>query len=124
LWQPWSASELRADNQEYRCKIAAGGSEQELVAPVVIGAYGSWQNRGLPAQGTESHKPSDLLAFKAHFTECELPVGLMPLLAFPGGYGGMVHSDGGRVSLSFCIRRDQLQDCRRRYRHPRAGEAV
>ena len=32
----------------------------------------------------------------------------MPLLAFPGGYGGMVQSDGGRMSLSCCIRRDVL----------------
>jgi flavin-dependent dehydrogenase len=32
----------------------------------------------------------------------------MPLLAFPGGYGGMVHCDGGRVGLSCCIRRDVL----------------
>ena len=27
----------------------------------------------------------------------------MPLMVFPGGYGGMVHSDHGRVSLSCCI---------------------
>ena len=33
----------------------------------------------------------------------------MPLLAFPGGYGGMVNTDGGRVSLSCCIRRDTLR---------------
>jgi len=37
-----------------------------------------------------------------------LPTGLMPLLVFPGGYGGMTHCDHGRVSLSCCIRRDQL----------------
>ena len=41
----------------------------------------------------------------------------MPLLAFPGGYGGMVHTDAGRVSLSCCIRRDQLE------RLPRTGGA-
>jgi flavin-dependent dehydrogenase len=32
----------------------------------------------------------------------------MPLLAFPGGYGGMVHCDHDRVSLSCCVRRDVL----------------
>jgi flavin-dependent dehydrogenase len=47
----------------------------------------------------------------------------MPLLAFPGGYGGLVHSDGGLVSLSFCIRRAALEDVRRRY-GGKAGEAV
>ncbi|SDR56211.1 Dehydrogenase (flavoprotein) [Rhizobiales bacterium GAS113] len=124
LWQPWSAHELHAGNQIYRCKITGEGSERELVAPVVIGAYGSWRSGALPLQSVEPHKPSDLLAFKAHFTECELPAGLMPLLVFPGGYGGMVHSDGGRVSLSCCIRRDQLQACRRLYPRQRAGESV
>ena len=48
----------------------------------------------------------------------------MPLLAFPGGYGGMVHSDGGRVSLSCCIRRDALERCRERSGNRRAGDAV
>ncbi len=46
----------------------------------------------------------------------------MPLLAFPGGYGGMVHSDGGRLSLSCCIRRDVLAAVRRP--GERAGDAV
>ena len=37
----------------------------------------------------------------------------MSRIAPPGGYGGMVHSDHGRVSLSCCVRRDQLDACRR-----------
>jgi flavin-dependent dehydrogenase len=36
----------------------------------------------------------------------------------------MVHTDGGRVSLSCCIRRDQLEACRRQWPHERAGAAV
>jgi len=39
----------------------------------------------------------------------------MPLLAFAGGYGGMVHCDDGRVSLSCCVRRDQLARIRGQY---------
>jgi flavin-dependent dehydrogenase len=63
------------------------------------------------------------LAFKAHFTDVDLPAGLMPLLAFPGGYGGIVQTDHGRTSLSCCIRRDVLQ--RRRAQQPgRAADAV
>jgi flavin-dependent dehydrogenase len=46
----------------------------------------------------------------------------MPLVLFRGGYGGMVHADGGRVSLSCCIRRDRLAACRREGQ--RAGDAV
>lgn len=47
----------------------------------------------------------------------------MPLLAFPEGYGGMVNCDGGRASLSCCIRRRRLE----RLARPKgisAGEAV
>ena len=46
------------------------------------------------------------------------------MLAYPGGYGGMVHTDHDRVSLSCCIRRDQLERCRRRDSSLSAGEAV
>ena len=67
----------------------------------------------LPTLPARRHHPSDLLAFKAHFDGCDLPPDLMPLLAFPGGYGGMVQCDGGRVSLSCCIRRDVLEERRR-----------
>jgi flavin-dependent dehydrogenase len=48
----------------------------------------------------------------------------MPLLIFPGGYGGMVHSDSGRLSLSCCIRRDELMRCRERRQGHSAAEAV
>ncbi len=70
-----------------------------------------------------SPRPADLLGFKAHFAEGNLPPGLMPLLAFPGGYGGMVHCDGGRVSLSCCIRRDWLK-CLQMRSGGDAGETV
>ena len=39
----------------------------------------------------------------------------MPLLVFPGGYGGMVWADHGRLSLSCCIRRDVLARCVQQY---------
>ncbi len=48
----------------------------------------------------------------------------MPMLIFPGGYGGMVHSDQGRVSLSLCIRRDQLQSARQAAGSMKAADAV
>ena len=64
------------------------------------------------AAGTPVSRPSDLFGFKAHF----LTAGCQRADAAPvfsGGYGGMVHSDHGRVSLSCCIRRDQLKIARR-----------
>ena len=48
----------------------------------------------------------------------------MPLVLFPGGYGGMVHSDAGRVSFSCCIRRDALRARGAFARRLPAGEAV
>ncbi len=122
LWQPWSAAGLERGQNGYSCKIAAKGGSRELVARVVIAAQGSWERGVLPMQS--AHKPSNLLAFKAHFRDSSLPADLMPLLAFPGGYGGMVQSDDGRVSLSCCIRRDELQRCRRTQPRAQAGQAV
>ncbi|HVS26699.1 MAG TPA: FAD-dependent monooxygenase [Burkholderiales bacterium] len=125
VWQPWTATELQRNKNGYICKIAAKGISKELHARIVIAAHGSWERGTLSAQSLDrAHKPSDLLAFKAHFRECDLPSDLMPLLIFPGGYGGMVHSDGGRVSLSCCIRRDELGRCRHRWKKHKAAEAV
>jgi flavin-dependent dehydrogenase len=124
VWQPWKASGIRRGGAGYLCRIAAGDNSQELAAPIVIAAHGSWESGTLPTQVTARHKPSDLLAFKAHFINSSLPADLMPLLAFPGGYGGMVHSDGGRVTLSCCIRRDQLYQCRQTSEESHAAGAV
>jgi len=79
----------------------------------------------LPSQSVRPPaRPSDLFGFKAHFLDSRLPPGLMPLLAFPGGYAGMVHTDHGRLGLSCCIRRDQLARARREAGPVKAGEAV
>ncbi len=48
----------------------------------------------------------------------------MPLIAFPGGYGGLVHSDNSRTTLSCCIRRDVLLEIRKNSPGVQAGEAV
>jgi flavin-dependent dehydrogenase len=79
----------------------------------------------MPTQDLRRPKrASDLFGFKARFHHSTLPADLMPLLAFPGGYGGMVHTDGGRVSLSCCVRRDRLEHCREQWPQARAGVAV
>ncbi|HZY90143.1 MAG TPA: FAD-dependent oxidoreductase [Gemmataceae bacterium] len=123
--QPWSVVGLRRERDGYRCRARppAAGAEAEFRAPVVVAAHGSWEPGALPTQPPRRRpRPSDLLGFKAHFRDSDLPAGLMPLLAFPGGYGGMVHCDGGRVSISCCVRRDLLG--RVRAGGAEAGEAV
>jgi flavin-dependent dehydrogenase len=124
LWQPWRAVDLKRGKDGMVCAIAAKSGSKYIYAPIAIIAQGSWERGVWPEANVRGHKPSDLLAFKAHFRDCDLPTDLMPLLVFPGGYGGMVHSDGGRVSLSCCIRRDTLSVCRQRYPSAHAGDAV
>lgn len=123
VWQPWTAMDLRRERDHYACAIAADGKTDQVNGRIAVIANGSWE-RGPISLSVPAHRPSDLLGFKAHFTGSTLPEGLMPLLAFPGGYGGMVHTDGCRVSLSCCIRRDQLKRSRERLPGRSAGDAV
>jgi flavin-dependent dehydrogenase len=124
LRQPWKAVALTRDGDGFACRITAKGREGDLRARAIIAAHGSWERGALPTQPPKRERPSDFLAFKAHFMGSDLPPDLMPLLAFPGGYGGMVQTDAGRVSLSCCIRRDALARCRAAAPHVPAGEAV
>jgi menaquinone-9 beta-reductase len=123
LWQPWAATLLQSRNGRWSCKIRGRVGSVEIVAPIVIATTGSWERGPVAIEPARVHRASDLLAFKAHFNNSDLASDLMPLLLFPGGYGGMVHSDGGRVSLSCCIRRDALRHCRDGEQR-RAGEAI
>ena len=124
VWQPWTAKTMGQMDGGHWCAVEAGKRGMTLSARIVILANGSWEAGILPEQETPEHAPSDLLAFKAHFTGSDLPRDLMPLLVFPGGYGGMVTSDGERVSLSCCIRRDTLQVARGAHPAPHAGDSV
>lgn len=85
-----------------------------LRAPVIVRAHGSW--RPAPTGGTPWHRErraSDLLGFKATFRNTALDAGLLPVLAFAGGYGGMVVAGDRLATLACCIRRDALAACRR-----------
>ena len=93
---------------------------ERIEARVRVDARGSWE-RGTSGND-HSPRPSDLLGFKARFASARLPAGLMPLVLFPGGYGGLVQSDSDLVSFSCCIRRDTLRAIRPG--HATAGEAV
>jgi flavin-dependent dehydrogenase len=124
VWQPWKVAELRPGRGGFVCVAGRKNDTAELTSRLVIAAHGSWERGPSPLPHAGPHRASDLLAFKAHFRDCDLPADLMPLLVFPGGYGGMVHSDAGRVSLSCCIRRDALQRARERYRERHAATAV
>lgn len=125
--QPWSVEYLRESDGGFQLSARHAQTREiaELSAKVVILAHGSWEKSGLPSQhDRDASKPTDLLAFKAHFQGGYLPKGLMPLLAFPGGYGGMVHGNSGQFSVSCCIRRVRLESIRREHPASAAGESV
>jgi len=125
VWQPWKAVALQREQHAFICSArnAASGATATLTAGIVIAAHGSWEPGKLPTQALRRPvRDADLFGFKAHFSHAALAPGLMPLLVFAGGYGGMVHTDGNRVSLSCCIRRDRLAQLRQP--GDQAGEAV
>jgi flavin-dependent dehydrogenase len=126
IMQPYRCTAVSSEVHGFRVQLVANQTDEitELHAKSVIAAHGSWDHGELVTQ----HRPvlvsaHDWLAFKAHFRQADLPVGLMPLLSFPDGYGGMVHCDNGLVSLSCCIQRRRLSQLPRESGRS-AGEAV
>jgi flavin-dependent dehydrogenase len=116
---------VRRESEQYLCTVVEGGAEATIAARIVLGAHGAWEAGALPTQAAKATAaPRDLLGFKAHFSGARLETDVMPLVLFPGGYGGMVTSDGGRTSLSCCVRREALGRAREMHRGVRAGEAL
>ncbi len=74
-----------------------------LEARVLLDARGSW-HKGPGA--------SDLLGFKAHFRDVELPASTIALIPFSGGYAGLVESGANRATLACCVRRSPLKGLR------------
>lgn len=127
VYQPWRVAACERETDGYACAIEAerGGVRHTLTAPLVLAAHGSWDTGRLPLPGTpRCAAPSDLLAFKANFCGTALQPHRVSVVAFPGGYGGLVHTDGARVSFSCCIRRDALVQCRSSTPGMPAGVAV
>lgn len=127
ILQPWAVREVSGEIGDYECRVHTSEFRKELRlhAPLMIAAHGSWEP-GL-SHGTfreKFAKASDLFAFKAHFSHAALEKGILPVLAFRGGYGGMVLNGDGLLTLACCIRRDHLTACRRKAKADTAGEAV
>jgi 2-polyprenyl-6-methoxyphenol hydroxylase-like FAD-dependent oxidoreductase len=121
LIQPGKVRSVTGELGDFECDIilsVQGFAEtvrlQESVirrVPIVIDAHGSWENgpEGGPQPASlVPHRGSDLLGFKASFVNATLPQGLLPVLSFRGGYGGLVIAEDRRLTLAGCIRRDTL----------------
>jgi flavin-dependent dehydrogenase len=125
--QPCRAVAVRrqARGAGYEVDATQDDSALTLRAPVVIRANGSWQPPPLDgAPWDREHRASDLLGFKASFRGATLQDGLLPVLAFRGGYGGMVVASDGLATLACCVRRDRLAACRRGATGASAGETI
>ncbi|HUP29700.1 MAG TPA: FAD-dependent monooxygenase [Usitatibacter sp.] len=123
--QPARVQSFERTAKGFRVRVEPdAGDARELEARFVVAAHGSWERAPAPMPPPPDALDSDLIGFKARFEGSRLPADLMPLLLFPGGYGGMVHVDGGQVSFSCCIRRDALKSARAARPGLAAGEAV
>jgi flavin-dependent dehydrogenase len=131
--QPARVQRLHGGPGSFLCDIVGPGREHRETRGVhaVIDAHGSWEAGPRIDSDAESQalqraprKDSDLFAFKARYRNSGLTGGLLPVLAFDGGYGGLVVAEGGLTTLAFCIRRDALRACRAALPGASAGEAV
>jgi flavin-dependent dehydrogenase len=120
IWQPFRVRTWTREQDGYVCALQSRTRELRLRAGVLIAAHGSWDT----GRSRVAREASDLIAFKAHFGGGALPPGRMPLLAFPGGYGGLVQTDQGRTSFSCCIHRSALAASRSDRTGGSAGAAV
>jgi len=131
--QPARVQHLRGGPGNFLCDIVGPGRDHRETrgVHVVIDAHGSWEagpridadaaNQPLPRA---PRRDSDLFAFKARYRGSALAGGLLPVLAFDGGYGGLVVAEHGLTTLACCIRRDALRACRAALPGGSAGEAV
>jgi flavin-dependent dehydrogenase len=117
LWQPWTVKRISREGDQHICRLATqSGASATLTAPILIAANGSWEPDPAGASAAPAPHRGDLFGFKATFSDADIAPGLLPVLAFTGGYGGMVLGDHERTTFAFCIRRDTLRDARARHR--------
>lgn len=119
LIQPGKVRSVSGEWGNFECDIdlsAPGPSpdraqESVIRVAMIVDAHGSWEKGPEDGIGLTPRRPrrgSDLFGFKASFVNATLPQGLLPVLSFPGGYGGMVMAEDRRLTLAGCIRRDTL----------------
>jgi menaquinone-9 beta-reductase len=128
VFQPCALHRLEGEPGRFTFRLRCageGGAAINLDAAVAIAAHGSWEP--LPSERESrraARRRSDLFAFKANFRGAHLDADLLPVLSFPGGYGGMVIADAGQATLACCVREDALERERSKPGERRAGDAV
>jgi len=127
VFQPWQAVGVQGTPGRTQCHARAMDTREERVlsARLIIDAHGSWEPLAPHHALHQQHcLTSDLFAFKANFADTTLEHGVLPVLSFQGGYGGIVIGDHGMATLAFCLRRDALEQARARFSDIGAPEAA
>ncbi len=122
--------EIETNDTQSSPNTAPARTSVDIRVSIVIDGHGSWETG--PAHGRDGpglrartvRRSSDLFGFKASFHQSTLPRGLLPVLSFTGGYGGMVVAEDDRLTLACCMRRDILRKCRARIPGAPAGVAI
>lgn len=124
--QPWAVKHVHRSAVLSRCELVQVRTREtaQLQSPVVIAAHGSWQLEPDEQRSERPARASDLFGFKANFDAPAMKAGLLSVLGFAGGYGGMVLGDHRTATLACCIRRDVLMRLRADGSASRAAEAV
>ena len=125
--QPWVVQGIGGTAASWRCLARSVQSHKSVLlqSPVVIAAHGSWEPMRSPRPAQRKLRlASDLFAFKANFRNASLSEGLLPVLSFGGGYGGMVVAGAGLTTVACCVRRDRLEAARSERPGLRAGDVV
>ncbi|HEY8117872.1 MAG TPA: NAD(P)/FAD-dependent oxidoreductase [Methylophilaceae bacterium] len=125
--QPWFVRVIEGEPGNFSCIARPENTDEAITlsTPLIIAAHGSWElTPDERSQSRQPHEASDLFAFKANFSNTKLTPGLLPVMAFAGGYGGMVLGDHGISTLACCIRRDTLSACRLQMPHATAAACV
>jgi menaquinone-9 beta-reductase len=120
VWQPWSVKRVLFDRERGRKMLHLArrtpNENARLSAPLVIDAHGSWDPDPFAQKpGTRFAGPSALFGFKTTYANARLAAGVLPVLAFPGGYGGLVVGERQRTTFAFCMRHDALRRCRQKF---------
>lgn len=123
--QPARVTAVRGEPGQYECEVTTASGARVLEARCVIAAHGSWERGPLPTHAQrDTARAGDLFGFETSWADVALDTDLLPLLMFPGGYAGLVHTGDGRVTLSCCVRRDALALYRARHGGLCAGDAL
>jgi flavin-dependent dehydrogenase len=117
LHQPFAVTARAYDGGQHHVMLTHRAESRSLRSRILIDAAGNADRPPAP------HRSGDLLGVKAHFNGADLPPDLMPLLIFPGGYGGLVTTSENRVTFGCCIRRDVIDRARAATQGP-APEAI